>query len=219
MNAIAKLVAACSILPALAAPASAHHSAAAFDTRKEVKLTGTITKYRFANPHIYLTLQVKKDDGTTADVEVEAGAASVLNGLGFTRESVRIGDVVTVVGNPDRNKPDAIVLGRDLYKRDGSYVPLNIASRSVYAGRTEGTAASIAGTWFSPSTDFYNFIGSVAKASLTEKAKAVMSSVDPKATAQKDCIPVGPPTLMLYPVASTITVQRDRVLLKVDWMD
>jgi hypothetical protein len=50
MNAIAKLVVACSILPALAAPVFAHHSAAAFDTRKEVKLTGMIVTYRFANP-------------------------------------------------------------------------------------------------------------------------------------------------------------------------
>jgi hypothetical protein len=46
-----------------------------------------------------------------------------------------------------------------------------------------------------------------------------MGSADPKANTQKDCIPIGAPALMFYPVANTITVQRDRVTMKVDWMD
>ncbi len=54
---------------------------------------------------------------------------------------------------------------------------------------------------------------------LTDAGKAAMASFDPKATAQKDCIPVGVPNLMFYAVADTITVQRDRVVMKVDWMD
>ena len=54
---------------------------------------------------------------------------------------------------------------------------------------------------------------------LTDKGKAAAANVDPKATTQKDCIPVGAPTLMLYPVANTITVERDRVVMNVDWME
>ena len=38
----------------------AHHSAAAFDTQKEVRATGTVTEFSFRNPHVYLVLQVKK---------------------------------------------------------------------------------------------------------------------------------------------------------------
>ena len=52
--------------------------------------------------------------------------------------------------------------------------------------------------------------------SAQDAGKAAMASFDPKATAQKDCIPVGVPNLMLYAVADTITVQRDRVVMKVD---
>ena len=74
MNRIAKAVLACSMSLALALPALAHHSAAAFNTQQEVKVTGTVTQYRFRNPHVYMTLQVKKADGSTAAVEVEAGA-------------------------------------------------------------------------------------------------------------------------------------------------
>jgi hypothetical protein len=202
---------------ALVAPALAHHSAAAYDTQKEVKVTGTVVQYRFANPHVYLTVQVKNGDGSTTTMEVEAGAASVLNGLGFSRESLSVGETVTIVGNPDRRKP-MILLGKDLHKPDGTYLPLNIGSRSVYRAST-ATATSIAGTWFSPPTAFYGFIGGAGTWKLTDKGRAAAANVDPKATTQKDCIPVGAPVLMFYPVANTITVERDRVVMNVDWME
>jgi hypothetical protein len=164
-------------------------------------------------------LQVKKDDGSTSTVEVEAGAAAVLNGLGFTKDSIKNGDVVSVVGNPGRAKPDAFVLGRELYKSDGTYVPLNIASRSVYEGKT-ASATSIAGTWFSSRTEFGAFLGSAGRWTLTDKGRAAAAGADERTkNALKNCIPVGAPALMFYPVANTITVQKDRVVMKVDWMD
>lgn len=218
MNGIAKSALVCCLWLALAAPALAHHSAAAFDTQQEVKVTGTITEYSYRNPHIYLVLQVKKADGSVAAMEVEVGAAAVLNPLGFTRNSVAVGDVVTIVGNPARSKPDQLMLGRELYKGDGAYYPLNFASRSIYAARNE-VATTIAGTWFSPRTEFNGFLGGVSKWPITEKGKAAMANAGPKTTTQKDCIPVGAPALMFYPVATTITVQPDRVVMKVDWMD
>jgi hypothetical protein len=203
----------------VAASVRAHHSAAAYDTQKQVKVSGTVVQYRYANPHVYLTLQVKKDDGSTSTMEVEAGAAAVLNGLGFTKDSVKRGDVVTVVGNPARGKPDAFVLGRELYKSDGTYVPLNIASRSVFEGKS-ATATSIAGTWFSPRSEFGGFLGGAGRWTLTEKGRAAAAGADERTkNALKDCIPVGAPALMFYPVATVITVQRDRVVMKVDWMD
>jgi hypothetical protein len=218
MNRITTLALAALVSLSPALPAGAHHSAAAFNTQQEMKTTGTITGYRFANPHVYITLQVRKPDGSTASVEVEAGAASVLNGLGFTRTSLAVGDVVTIVGNPARSRPDTLMLGKDLYKRDGTYYPLNINSRTIYAARNE-VATSIAGTWFSPAPEFYAFMGAAPKWPMTDKGKAALGALDPKATTQKDCIPIGVPALMFYPVANTITVQRDRVVMKVDWME
>jgi hypothetical protein len=217
MNVIVRSLLAGSMTLALSAAALAHHSAAAYDTQTEVKVTGTVVQYRFANPHVYLTLQVKNADGSTTTTDVEAGAASVLNGLGFTKDSIAVGDVVTVVGNPDR-KNAAALLGRDLFKRDGTYVPLNIGSRSVYQAKSE-VAASIAGTWFSPRTEFTAYIAGAGRWDLTDKGRAAAASVDPRATTQKDCIPVGAPALMFYPVANTITLERDRVVMDVDWME
>ena len=218
MNGNTTFALACTVSLFLPLQALAHHSAAAFNTQQEVKTTGTVTSYRFANPHIYLAVQTKKADGSTATVEVEAGAASVLNGLGFTRNAIAVGDVVTIVGNPSRTSPEKLMLGKELYKRDGSYYPLNISSRTIYTAKND-VATSIAGTWFSPNTEFFGYNGAAAKWPLTDKGKAAVAALDPKATTQKDCIPVGAPTLMLYPVATTITVQADRVVMSVDWME
>jgi hypothetical protein len=198
--------------------ARAHHSAAAFNTQQEMKITGTVSSYQFKNPHVYLTVKVRNADGTTSNVQVEAGAASVLNGLGFTKDSVRVGETVTITGNPGRNNPNTLMLGRELTRADGQYIPLNIASRSVYAGKT-ATATSIAGTWFPPRTEFNRFLGGQRGWAITDKGKAASSNVDPKATTQKDCVPIGAPAVMFYPVASTVEVQKDRVVLKVDWME
>jgi len=218
MKSIAALALTGSLLAALAVPVLAHHSAAAYDTQKEMKITGSVSSYTFKNPHVYMVVKARNADGSTTPVEVEAGAASVLSPLGFNKDSVKVGDVVTVVGNPARSTPDKTMLGKDLYKSDGSYFPLNIASRSVYTAKDE-VATSIAGTWFSPRTEFNAFLGGTRNWPVTDKGKAAMAVADPKATTQKDCIPIGAPALMFYPVATTITVSKDRVQMKVDWMD
>ena len=220
MKTFVRLVCATTAAVALATPAVlAHHSAAAYDTQKQVTINGVIKSYRYANPHVLLLVDVKQEDGSTVTMDVEAGAASVLNGLGFTKDSLKVGDLVTISGNPNRNNATAM-LGRDLYKKpDGTYVPLNISSKSIYEAKVNGTATSIAGTWFSPMRSFTGVMGAVNRVPLTDKGKAVRAAVDPRLSSQKDCIPVGEPTVMVYPVATSIDVQKDKVVLKTDWME
>ena len=92
MKRIPKIALACMMSAVIAVPALAHHSAAAFDSQKTVQVKGTVKVYSFKNPHVYMTVQVRNADGSPGNLmEVEAGAASVLNGLGFTKESVKVG--------------------------------------------------------------------------------------------------------------------------------
>jgi hypothetical protein len=221
MNILSRLTIACAASLALGGvTAIAHHSAAAFDTQKEVTVNGTIKSYRFANPHVQLIVTVKKDDGSSVDMDVEAGAASVLNGLGFTKDSLKVGDVVTITGNPARQNPDAHMLGKDLYKKaDGAFVPLYIGSKSIYEAKTNATATTIEGTWFSPMRSFTGVMGAVNRAPKTEKGQAAIKAANPNVSSQADCIPIGAPTVMVYPVASNIKVAKDKVVIKTDWMD
>jgi hypothetical protein len=81
-------------------PAIAHHSfAAEFDAAKPIKLTGSVTKVEWMNPHTYFYIDVKDEKGQTANWGLEMGSPNGLMRQGWTRNSMKIGDVVTVEGS------------------------------------------------------------------------------------------------------------------------
>ena len=87
-----------------AVPAIAHHSfAAEFDATKPVKLTGAITKIEWANPHVWFYFDVKDETGAVANWAMEMGGPNGLLRAGWTRNSMKAGDVVTVEGFRARN--------------------------------------------------------------------------------------------------------------------
>ena len=79
--------------------AVAHHSfSAEFDADKKLKLTGTVTKVQWRNPHTYFYLDVKGEDGQIQNWAMELGSPNGLMRRGWTRDSLKIGDTVTVEG-------------------------------------------------------------------------------------------------------------------------
>ena len=95
---LALTIAAAGLLMA-AIPVWAHHAfAAEFDGTKPLKLTGTVTKMEWINPHSWIHLSVKNSDGTTTAWMVEGGSPNTLFRLGFTREALPEGAVIIVDG-------------------------------------------------------------------------------------------------------------------------
>ena len=89
--------AACVVLLLMSVPAPAHHSfAAEFDANKPLKLTGNVTKVEWLNPHAWFYMDVKGDDGKVTNWGFELGSPNGLMRSGWSRNSLKIGESVTV---------------------------------------------------------------------------------------------------------------------------
>ena len=97
----------CAVFLSLAlgsAPAWAHHSfSAVFDAAKPVMLTGTVTRIEWMNPHTWIYLDVKKDDGNVEAWSFEMGSPNRLMRYGWNQNSLPTGATVTITGSQARD--------------------------------------------------------------------------------------------------------------------
>ena len=99
-----KLLSACLVTSLLAvSPAFAHHSFAMFDLTKEITLVGTIKEVQFTNPHVWIQILVPDGKGGQTEWSIEAGAPGMLLRTGWKANTLKFGDMVTVVTHPARS--------------------------------------------------------------------------------------------------------------------
>ena len=91
-------------LLAATTPVDAHHAfSAEFDSEKPVKLTGSVTKLDWTNPHAWIYVDVKDESGKVANWGFELASPNGLMRNGWTRFSLKPGDVVTIEGSRAKN--------------------------------------------------------------------------------------------------------------------
>ena len=92
-----------------AASATAHHSfAAEFDINRPIKLSGTVTKLEWTNPHAWVFIDAKDDKGTAQSWAIELVGINDLLRLGWGRNRVKTGDVINVDGFGAKNGTNTV---------------------------------------------------------------------------------------------------------------
>ena len=109
---------------ALAGPAAAHHSAAAFDQTKAVTLNGTVKEFRWSNPHSWIEIDVPNDKGSADKWGVEMTSPTYLVTAGFKSTTLKPGDKVKVVVRPLRSG-----------EKGGLFVSITLPSGQVLGDR------------------------------------------------------------------------------------
>ena len=108
------------VLMSVVAPAAAHHSFAVFfDDTKSVTVTGSVTEFRFTNPHAIIEVARKTPQGQVETWRAETNAVTLLRRRGWTAESLKAGDVVTIDGWPSRDGSPYLRVRR-VVKSDGT---------------------------------------------------------------------------------------------------
>jgi hypothetical protein len=108
------------LLVIVVAPAAAHHSFAVFfDETKSVTVSGSVTEFRFTNPHAIIEITRKTPQGQTEIWRAETNAVTLLRRRGWTAESLKAGDMVTIDGWPSRDGSRYLRVRR-VVKSDGT---------------------------------------------------------------------------------------------------
>ena len=112
------------------APVRAHHAfAAEFDAEKPVKLTGTVTKVEWENPHAWFYIDVKDASGRVDNWGFEMGSPNILIRAGWGRNTLKLGDAVAVEGS--RAKSGANIA-------NAKVVILVSTGQKLFAGSSQG---------------------------------------------------------------------------------
>lgn len=108
------------------AQVSAHHGSSSYDMSKLVSVKGTVTDFAFINPHSAISIDAKDDKGNPEKWLIEADSPNNLARNGWNRESIKPGEVVTIVGNRAKDGSKVVRLqkvifsdGRELKPREG----------------------------------------------------------------------------------------------------
>jgi DNA/RNA endonuclease YhcR with UshA esterase domain len=123
---------------AVAPAVRAHHSQSEFDLRAKIEVEGTVTKLEWKSPHGRLYLDVKNAKGEIENWNFELPSPNTLMRRGWTRDTLKTGDHVTVGGAPARNFP-TIAIATSI--KDASGKPLFTGTTQIYEPESEPKAS------------------------------------------------------------------------------
>ncbi len=209
-----RLTAATSILTAtatalLGAPASAHHSQSMFDTTKEIVIEGTVARFDWVNPHMYLVVATKGPDGQPVLVEGEGVGITQALVDGLDRNALKPGTPVVMRANPNRGGWGKQVRIMDVTTQDGEVHPFYAANTRT---RVLKPADSREGHWAPSRAGFGAAMGALARWPVTPEGRAAQAALADDGLCNLD----SPPVLSVFDELRTIELGQNEVVLQFD---
>ncbi len=169
----------------LSGPSSAHHSRAPFDMQGLLAFEGTVVRFQWRNPHVYITVR----DSNGAEWLVETDATPVMVRSGWSRDSFAVGDSVTVRIRPDKNPSKHHGLLVSIAGDDG------ILMASMNRGNEEGidivgaNTTSLAGVWAARRLEAFKLFPAATDLPVTAAGAEARRQYGPSQNPLAECIP------------------------------
>ncbi len=217
----------------LASPVSAHHSDAGLNMNSLVTFEGTVTGFNWRNPHVYFTVETTDERGEPVQWALQMGSTISVTRLGWTRESLSIGDRVTVRAHPSRDgRPYA--LADSIEKESGLVLPAAFDSdaREPRLAEPEVTASTstLAGRWMADTSKLVDYPGGFegffqAQLTLTEKGEAAQARFNELSDENPVLRCIGRPTPSMivttnfYPLEIQINEDEETIAIRTQYFD
>src|SRR5690606_6659704 len=190
-------------------PASAHHSQAMFDQSQEILIEGTVARFDWKNPHMYLIVETVGPDGEPALVEGEGLAITQALVDGLDREALQPGTPAVMRAHPNRGGWGKQVRILDVTTEDGEIHPFYAANTR---DRTLTPAESLEGKWAPSRQALGAGFGAMARWPITAEGRAAQREM----VADGLCFVEPVPFLAVLDEMRTIQVGEDEVVIHFD---
>ena len=185
--------------------AQAHHSDAALDMDRMLTMAGTVREFSLRNPHAYFVVAVTDEAGRTEDWTVQMASMITLMRRGWTRDSLAVGDNVTVDLRPARDgRPYGLM---ESVAKDGTAIGVGVPRETQAAVQASAErATSVAGRWLvdraSLGSDYPGGLDQLMlrDLTLTDKARAALAgwTQDSPDNPELNCITKPTPAMIVY---------------------
>jgi len=185
-----------------------------YNLQQMVTLEGRVLDYDYVFPHVFVTLEVRGEDGTSIVWDVEAVSPGRLERRGVSSSSLSAGDEVSIVAYPPRNSERRVAAGNVITKADGTELSIGFLGFDLPAPNQPAIATSLAGVWLGQeSYAQVSFLDILAEWPLTEPGRDALNRFDGSQTPSVDCVPYPPPLTMLAPEPMVLSIDETVVTI------
>jgi hypothetical protein len=220
-NFMRRLVFALLLTSVVAPPAAAHHSAARFILAQSVTVNGVVTRYEWANPHVYIFVVETDAAGEAVEWEIEGQPPAMMRRIGWSSETLAVGDAVRLTGAPARNSSAKRLLLTSMHKAEAALydaqklrAAMSGDGPSAEAAANAPTAGGLDGVWVTlVNFDLVSsFARPAARFQLTEAGAASVAAFDEATMSPAvDCIPMPAPSATIVPDVKRISVAHGSI--------